>query len=868
MTSSFGEFNTAAKMRDVIVKIVRAELERKRPLPRVGKVISINEGNLTAEVQFTGDTGTINARFGKSLIPQDTTAIVRVEGGPGNYYITEIINEAGGHELYEPIRVAYDAGELGGGGLGSDGVAPTDAITGLTVTPGIGSLIVEWDESTNPGFTRYGVYVAAAPGIVAGGPSLYSVTAGTSLIVTALPDGTPLANGTEYFVAVTAVDADGEGPISPEASSIPRLIEPIDFSPGSVNAEAIAAGAVTNVKIFDTAVDVTKLADGSVNAVKIIDLAVTNNKVATDTLTATQIAADAIAATELAANAVVAGKINANAVTATQLAANAVTAASVLANTMTANEIATNAITALEVASNAIIAGKVSTNAITAGTIAGDAVTSATIATGAVTADSIASGAVTADSIAAGAIVSDKIAANAIQAYQMQIGGFNLAPDPKMVYGGWSGLGNGWSYATISAASPLGSGRVFRLSRTAAGSSQYAYANETMNTLANRPSVSPGDQFHMTAYIRRQVSVATNGSIQSGIWFYDKDGAYITAAYDVEAATGFTTTAWHKFESDITAPAGAAYMWILPLYLNATVDAGLWDVTDVIVEKKVTSSLIVEGAIDGKTIKSSATGGDYVMLDAPNNRLAYYDNGLLTGYIASGLYTSGTYYLSLKSGSYSIGINGVNGVGIKGPLTTDSGMTITGGLDVQGGSTYHNWLTIGGYATVGSTLGVASAINANTSGSGGGLNDSSYNGGGTTTASVNNNGRIVRTSTKNMKKNLQLMTSEEAYSVIGLESYTGQFKQDEYDAFPDPRRYPFFVAEQGAEVGAELWVARQHDVERDKFTGAITKVTRNKQGKPIAFRTADITVAHNYIIKDLLNEISALKERVQELEAA
>jgi len=139
------------------------------------------------------------------------------------------------------------------------------------------------------------------------------------------------------------------------------------------------------------------------------------------------------------------------------------------------------------------------------------------------------------------------------------------------------------------------------------------------------------------------------------------------------------------------------------------------------------------------------------------------------------------------------------------------------------------------------------------------------NGGGGTTANINNAGRIVRTSTERMKKNVKPMTMEEASSVMGLESYTFQFRKTDDDLVQDPRRYPGFIAEQGAECGAELWVGRQHKVERDEETGAATDIVRDTEGEIIYFRTADITVAHNVLIKELYTEIESLVEELAEL---
>jgi hypothetical protein len=139
-------------------------------------------------------------------------------------------------------------------------------------------------------------------------------------------------------------------------------------------------------------------------------------------------------------------------------------------------------------------------------------------------------------------------------------------------------------------------------------------------------------------------------------------------------------------------------------------------------------------------------------------------------------------------------------------------------------------------------------------------------GGGLTTASINANGRIVRTSTIKMKENIKEMTEKEAMSVLGLKSYTFEFKRDpDFPDLPkDPRRYPGFIAEQAAEAGAELWVGRQHEVVRDK-NGNISRFKRNRNGEIKYFRTSEITVAHNVLIKELFEEIESLKSQIAEL---
>lgn len=137
-------------------------------------------------------------------------------------------------------------------------------------------------------------------------------------------------------------------------------------------------------------------------------------------------------------------------------------------------------------------------------------------------------------------------------------------------------------------------------------------------------------------------------------------------------------------------------------------------------------------------------------------------------------------------------------------------------------------------------------------------------GGGSTGANINNSGRIIRSSTINMKESIEEMTAAEAYSVLGLKSYTYEFKES--DGIKDPRRYPGFIAEQAAEAGAELWVGRQHKPIRDE-DGNLIGFERDKNGPIQSFRTEAITVAHNVLIKDLFAKNEALEAENQSLHA-
>lgn len=97
---TFNDWSTALRAKEVIAKVVREEMTRQRPPARYGKVVGFNRFNMTARVTFPGDLETTSVKFPLSLQPVrsidlgfgDSSDVVRVEGTPGNLWITEIVN--------------------------------------------------------------------------------------------------------------------------------------------------------------------------------------------------------------------------------------------------------------------------------------------------------------------------------------------------------------------------------------------------------------------------------------------------------------------------------------------------------------------------------------------------------------------------------------------------------------------------------------------------------------------------------------------------------------------------------------------------------------------------------------------------------
>lgn len=116
---TFNDFSSALRMRSVIAKFVREEMNRQRPPARHGKVVSYNRFTTTARVLFPGDTETTTVKFPLYLEPTRSVEIdgdalanvARVEGVPGNLWITAITNgpsQSDSSRLYLPKLMGGD----------------------------------------------------------------------------------------------------------------------------------------------------------------------------------------------------------------------------------------------------------------------------------------------------------------------------------------------------------------------------------------------------------------------------------------------------------------------------------------------------------------------------------------------------------------------------------------------------------------------------------------------------------------------------------------------------------------------------------------------------------------------------------------
>lgn len=131
-----------------------------------------------------------------------------------------------------------------------------------------------------------------------------------------------------------------------------------------------------------------------------------------------------------------------------------------------------------------------------------------------------------------------------------------------------------------------------------------------------------------------------------------------------------------------------------------------------------------------------------------------------------------------------------------------------------------------------------------------GLFDASQSSG---SASFNNNGRVVSAgSSARYKYNIQPLDLEVARRALNLEAVS--FNWIEELGFGN-RRAPGFIAEQAADEGLDLWIYY------------------NDEGEPNGIKYAELTAAHNMLIKELYEknetleaEVTNLRERLENLE--
>lgn len=102
----------ALDLRDAIKTIVVGMLDRERPKPRVGQVVSVDRDARRAEIIFAGETEPgIAAAFPPHLQPRGAGDVVLIEGTRNNYRITQILGRQSISDVSNTLG-AYSYGEM------------------------------------------------------------------------------------------------------------------------------------------------------------------------------------------------------------------------------------------------------------------------------------------------------------------------------------------------------------------------------------------------------------------------------------------------------------------------------------------------------------------------------------------------------------------------------------------------------------------------------------------------------------------------------------------------------------------------------------------------------------------------------------
>lgn len=116
--NSFSEQEAALRVRDLMVDIIRSEIDLQRPKPTYAKVVTIDSTNRLATVLFPGDTVPTTVSMG-SIYPSAVDQIVRIEGPSGDRYIADVMgaSTSGGGSSAVRTTTSYTTGVLSAGGI-------------------------------------------------------------------------------------------------------------------------------------------------------------------------------------------------------------------------------------------------------------------------------------------------------------------------------------------------------------------------------------------------------------------------------------------------------------------------------------------------------------------------------------------------------------------------------------------------------------------------------------------------------------------------------------------------------------------------------------------------------------------------------
>lgn len=99
----FGNFKIAAEVRDVIKTIVVSEMDKRFPPERFGTVLNIDRESNKAGVELSGTGDEIQASTSFSLQPREAGDFVRIAGKAGSYKVVDVLNRGAYNTGIDPV---------------------------------------------------------------------------------------------------------------------------------------------------------------------------------------------------------------------------------------------------------------------------------------------------------------------------------------------------------------------------------------------------------------------------------------------------------------------------------------------------------------------------------------------------------------------------------------------------------------------------------------------------------------------------------------------------------------------------------------------------------------------------------------------
>lgn len=268
--------------------------------------------------------------------------------------------------------------------------------------------------------------------------------------------------------------------------------------------------------------------------------------------------------------------------------------------------------------------------------------------------------------VTAGILSANRIGANTMTADKLLIGvGPNVIANPGAETGSTSphvmSSATGFTTATNPVRSGLQGFRIVCPTRTAGGFLIVMNGQPT-NTSGVHMPVAAGDQIHAEFYARAGTVNGQNVQLYADI--RDSSGTHL--GYGGSSDTTVLTTAYQLISTDFTidpvAYPTAAYV-ALAVGSSSCTAGDVIHVDDVWMSKKITGELLVDGAIDGKTItgpviQTSSSGNRMVMWnDGSEGTIDFYSgaSGETRGQINPGS-SAGQPYLNLQTSHTASGV--------------------------------------------------------------------------------------------------------------------------------------------------------------------------------------------------------------------